>query len=129
MRAYRHLELPAPPINMPPRISAETQDRNYIIRLEVPDCRDCHQKHTVIAHRLYVVLYSQLPFLCIHRKVIVEMGLDEVTIGPPVFLPARIKHIIPDNASSSTGGPADVEKILRDARAVSSAARTVVEYF
>merc|ERR1711867_210929 len=65
----------------------------------------------------------------IHRKVIVELGLDEVTIGPPVFLPARIERVIPDGASTSTGGPVDVEKILRDARAVSSAARTVVEYF
>ena len=122
MVAYRHLGLPAPMINVLPTVTPETRDRNYVVRIEAPECVECHQRHTVVAHRLYVMLYAQVPFLCLHGQVIIEIGIDEVTIGPPIFLPARIERLIPDGASQSSGGSVNVDKVLRDARAVSSAA-------
>ena len=129
MVAYRHLGLPAPMVNILPTVTPETRDRTYVVRVEAPECEECHQRHTVVAHRLYVMLYAQVPFLCLHGEVIHEIEIDEVTMGPPIFLPARIERLIPDGASQSSGGEVDVDKILRDARAVSSAARTAVEYF
>merc|ERR1711867_104220 len=83
MIAYHHLNLPAPPINVPPTITDEIQDRNYMVRLTAPDCGECHDRHTVIAHRLYVILYSQRPFLCLHRQMIVDLEIEQVTMGPP----------------------------------------------
>ena len=52
MIAYRHLNLPAPPINVPPTITDENRDRTYVVRLTAPNCQLCHEKQTVIAHRL-----------------------------------------------------------------------------
>ena len=112
MIAYRHLNLPAPPINVPPTITDENRDRNYTVRLTAPDCVECHDRHTVIAHRLYVILYSQRPFLCLHRQMIVDLEIEQITIGPPVFLPARIERVIPDHASQSSQAPVNVDKIL-----------------
>ena len=129
MVAYRHLGLPAPMVNILPTVTPETRDRTYVVRVQAPDCEECHQRHTVVAHRLYVMLYAQVPFLCIHGQVICEIGIEEVSIGPPIFLPARIERLIPDGASQSSGGSVNVDKVLRDARAVSSAARTAIDYF
>ena len=95
MIAYRHLNLPAPPINVPPTLTDENRDRTYMVKLFAPHCEECNERHTVIAHRLYVVFYSQRPFLCLHRQLIVDLEIDEVTIGPPVFLPARIDTVVP----------------------------------
>ena len=129
MIAYRHLGLPAPMVNVAPTVTPETRDRSYVVRVEAPNCPECHERHTVVAHRLYVILYAQCPFLCLHGEAIMEIAIDEVTVGPPIFLPARIERLIPDGASQSSGGTVNVDKVLRDARAVSSAGRTTLDYF
>ena len=129
MIAYRHLNLPAPPINVPPTITEENRDRTYVVRLHAPRCEMCHQRHTVVAHRLYVILYSQRPFLCLHRHLIEDMEVAEERTGPPVFLPARIERVVPDHASQSSGGSVNVDKILQDMRNVSSTARAAIDYF
>ena len=63
MIAYRHLGLPAPMVNVLPTVTPETRDRTYIVRVMAPECAECDQRHTVVAHRLYVMLYAQVPFL------------------------------------------------------------------
>ena len=50
MIAYRHLNLPAPPVNVPPTITDENRDRTYVVRLTAPSCGECNERQTVIAH-------------------------------------------------------------------------------
>ena len=101
----------------------------YLVRLEAPTCETCHAHHTVLTHKAYKEKYSHAPILCLHGKAIKEMKITEEQAGTPVFLPAVIERVLPDEDSQSSRGSVGIPKLNLDAQKVGSKTNINVSYF
>ena len=72
MRAYAHLKMPAPEIEIPVARTLRS-DAIYHCRVVAPECQECNDKQAIIRHRRYLELYPQVPFNCLHKCAIQDL--------------------------------------------------------
>ena len=113
MRAFSHLRMPAPQIEIIPSRTLRGDPR-YHAKIEAPSCTLCHDRHALLSHRKYLELYPLLPFECIHGEVIHDLAVDERADKEHVALPTTIDRHMPDYVSDSTAGSVCAAKAQRD---------------
>merc|ERR1711867_24164 len=95
MRAYAHLKMPAPVIDiMQPRTLRS--DALYQVRVVSPNCELCHDKQVNIKHRRYLELYPWVPFECLHKQSIQDLVIEEEESQEKGQLPEQINRLMPD---------------------------------
>merc|ERR1711867_117947 len=114
MRAYSHLKIPIPPIDIMPPMTRRSTDIDYHVKISAPNCDQCNERHALVKLRKFLELYPLVPFECVHGEAIRDLAVEEAANLAHIALPEVVDRMIPEYASESSAGSICLAKAERD---------------